>query len=50
MLVLSLEADIPLHPASVGLVQNRNQGMAALNAVEWMASNPASTQPTIFWL
>ena len=24
--------------------------MAAFNAVAWMASNPASTQPSIFWL
>ena len=24
--------------------------MAAFNAIAWMASNPASTQPSIFWL
>jgi hypothetical protein len=24
--------------------------MAAFNAVAWMASNPASSQPSIFWL
>jgi len=45
-----LEADVPLPPAVVGLVQNRNQRMAAFNAVEWMVSNPASTQPGILAL
>jgi phage terminase large subunit-like protein len=24
--------------------------MAAFNAIAWMASNPSSTQPSIFWL
>jgi phage terminase large subunit-like protein len=24
--------------------------MAAFNAIAWMASNPASTQPSIFWI
>jgi phage terminase large subunit-like protein len=24
--------------------------MAAFNAIAWMASNPASTQPSIYWL